>query len=56
MADRNRRFTVAAFVLPLLFLAMSGLARANNIFVNTTDGRAISPRCAFRFARCNYGA
>ena len=38
MADRNRRFTFAAFALPFLFLAMSGLARANTIVVNTLDG------------------
>ena len=28
MADRNRSFAVALIVLPVLFLAMSGLARA----------------------------
>src|SRR5271170_3739419 len=38
MADRNRRFTVAAVVMPLVFLAMSGLARAATFTVsNTTD-------------------
>src|SRR5271156_5118464 len=38
MADRNRRFTVAAVVMPLLLLAMSGLARAATFTVsNTTD-------------------
>lgn len=38
MAGLNRRSVVAAFVLPLLLMAMSGLSRANIIFVNTTDG------------------
>ena len=38
MAGSNRRFTLAVVLLPLLFLAMSGLARANDIIVNTTDG------------------
>src|SRR5271156_3012236 len=38
MADRNRRFTVAAVVMPLVFLAISGLARAATFTVsNTTD-------------------
>ena len=40
MADRNRRFSLAAIALPLLFLVMSGLARANDIFVNTLDGES----------------
>jgi hypothetical protein len=40
MADRNRRFTLAAIALPLLFLATSGLARANEIVVNTTSGES----------------
>jgi hypothetical protein len=42
MADRIRRFMLAAVVLPLLFLTMSGLAQAmpppNLIFVTTLDG------------------
>ena len=38
MADRSRRFTVAAIALPFSFLAISGRARANLIFVNTLDG------------------
>ena len=47
MAGSNRRFTVAAVVLPLLFLVMSGLARANEIFVNTTDGESpAAPLCS----------
>jgi hypothetical protein len=40
MAGSNRRFAVAAVLLPLLFLVMSGLARANNIAVNTIDGES----------------
>src|ERR1700722_1867691 len=47
MAGSNRRFTVAAIVLPLLFLVISGLARANDIFVNTTDGESpAAPLCS----------
>ena len=47
MAGSNRRFTVAAVVLPLLFLVMSGWARANEIFVNTTDGESpAAPLCS----------
>ena len=38
MADRSLRFALGAVVLPLLFLAMSGLARAATIVVNTLDG------------------
>jgi hypothetical protein len=38
MAGSNRRFTLVAITLPLLFVAMSGLARATTIFVNTTSG------------------
>ena len=46
MAGSNQRFTIAAFALPLLFLAMSGMARATNIIVNTTDGGSDSfPLC-----------
>ena len=36
MADRNRRFTVAAIALPLLFLAMSGIGRAAGTVTNCT--------------------
>jgi hypothetical protein len=47
MAGSNRRFAFAAVLLPLLFLTMSGLARANNIFVNTTDGESdLAPLCS----------
>jgi len=38
MAGSNRRHTLAAIALPLLFVAMSGLAQATTIFVNTTSG------------------
>jgi hypothetical protein len=38
MAGSNRRYTLAAIALPFLFVAMSGLARATTIFVNTTSG------------------
>jgi hypothetical protein len=37
MADRIRRYTLAAVALPLLLIAMAGLARANAIIVNTLD-------------------
>ena len=51
MADRNRRFTVAAIALPLLFLVMSGLARATNILVNTLDsGSPPAPLCSLEDA------
>jgi hypothetical protein len=47
MAGSNRRFAFAAILLPLLFLTMSGLARANDIFVNTTDGESpAAPLCS----------
>ncbi|HEY6299560.1 MAG TPA: hypothetical protein VIW95_07940, partial [Candidatus Binatus sp.] len=36
MADRNPRYTIAAIALPLLFLAMSGLARAATLTVTNT--------------------
>jgi len=38
MAGLNRRYTFAAIALPFLFVAMSGLAQATTIFVNTTSG------------------
>src|SRR5260221_13907549 len=38
MADRNRRYTLAAIALPFLLIAVGGVARANTIVVNTTDG------------------
>ncbi len=38
MPGLNRRFSLAAIALPLLFLGMSGLSRAATIVVNTLDG------------------
>jgi hypothetical protein len=47
MAGSNRRFAFAAVVFPLLFLVMSGLARATAIIVNTTDGESpAAPLCS----------
>ena len=40
MASWNRRFIVTAVVLPLLFLAMPGMSRANTLIVNTLDGES----------------
>ena len=37
MADRNRRFTLAAIALSLLFLTMSNTARAAMLFVTNTN-------------------
>ncbi len=37
MADRNRRFRLAAIVLPFLFMAMSNSARAAMLFVTNTN-------------------
>ena len=45
MAGSNRRFAFAAVALPFLFLVMSGLARANTIFVNTLDGGSDPTLC-----------
>src|SRR5882762_767895 len=45
MADPNRRFRLAAIALPLLFLAMSGLARANFISVDSTDDGSVPLHC-----------
>jgi fibronectin-binding autotransporter adhesin len=51
MADRNRRFAAAAVVLPLLFLVMSGLARATTFTViNRNDTGAGSLRAAITSA------
>ena len=51
MADRIRRYTFAAIVLPVLFLAMAGLARANTIIVNTLDsGTQPFPLCTLEDA------
>src|ERR1017187_3169475 len=38
MPGSNRRFSLAAIALPLLFVAMPGLSRAATIVVNTLDG------------------
>jgi len=46
-ADRNRRFTLAAIALPLLLIAMSGLACAHDFVVTTLSGAgALSPLCS----------
>ena len=53
MADRNRRLTVAAVMMPLifLFLAISASARAATITVNTLDGGSDSaPLCTLEDA------
>ncbi len=46
MADLNRRFTLAAIVLPVLFLVMSGLARATDIIVTTLNGGSVTGQCS----------
>jgi hypothetical protein len=54
MADRNRRFALTAIALPLLFLAMSGLARAATIAVtNINDSGAGSLRAAINNANAS---
>ena len=51
MADRNRRFRVAAIALPLLLVAMPGFSRATPFTVNTTaDTGAGSLRAAITSA------
>jgi hypothetical protein len=50
MAGSSRRYTLAAFALPFLFLAMSGLARANTIIVNTLDGGSQYKLCTLQDA------
>ena len=51
MADRNRRFTIAAIALPFLLIAMAGLACANTIVVNTLDsGSQPFPLCTLEDA------
>ena len=45
MAGSNRRFTLAAVALPFLFLAMSGLARAATITVDTTSPTGVVGHC-----------
>ena len=47
MTGSSRRLTLAAIVLPILFVVMSGLAQAKDIFVNTTDGESpAAPLCS----------
>lgn len=43
MAGSNRRFTLAVLVLPLFFVAMSGLARATVFTVTTLSGEPAAP-------------
>src|SRR5271163_2128461 len=50
MAGSSRRYTLAAFAAPFLFLAMSGLARANTIIVNTLDGGSQYKLCTLQDA------
>jgi len=50
MAGSSRRYTLAAFALPFLFLTMSGLARANTIIVNTLDGGSQYKLCTLQDA------
>ena len=50
MADRNRAFTLAVIALPFLFLATSGLARANTITVDTTSGGHVVGHCSLEDA------
>ena len=51
MAVRIGRSTLAAIALPVLFLAMAGLARANTILVNTLDsGSQSAPLCTLEDA------
>ena len=54
MADRNRRFALAAIALPSLLLAMAGLARAAIITVTTlADPTGASGTCSLRQAITN---
>ncbi len=50
MPGSNRRFTLAATALPLLFLAMPGLSRAATITVNTLADTSMSGQCSLRDA------
>ncbi len=51
MADRIRRYTLAAIALPFFLVAMAGLARANTIIVNTLDsGSDAFPLCTLEDA------
>jgi len=53
MADRSRRVVLAAIVLPFLFLAMPGAARAAIITVNTVGDPGVSGTCDLRDAITN---
>jgi len=54
MADRNRRFTLAAIALPFFLLMMSGLTRAATITVTTrADPAGASGTCSLRQAITN---
>jgi hypothetical protein len=48
MADRIRSFVVALIVVPALFLAMSGLARAATLTVTNTNDR-VPVVCEMKF-------
>ena len=50
MADRNRCFALTAIVLPLLFLALPGLARAATINVDTTSAGHVAGECTLEDA------
>jgi len=50
MADRNRRFALAAIALPFLFLAMSGIGRANTITVTSLSDTGATGICVLRDA------
>ncbi|MGB9379595.1 choice-of-anchor Q domain-containing protein, partial [Candidatus Binatus sp.] len=50
MAARNRRFTLAAVTFPLLFLAMSAMARAATITVDTTSAGHVAGKCTLEDA------
>ncbi len=53
MADRNWRLRLATVVLPLLFLAMSAMASAATITVNTVGDPGVSGTCDLRDAITN---
>jgi CSLREA domain-containing protein len=54
MADRNRRFALAAIALPFFLLMMSGLTRAATITVTTlADPAGVSGTCSLRQAITN---
>ena len=53
MADRNRRVALAAITLPVLFLAMSAMASAATLTVNTVGDPGVSGTCDLRDAITN---